>query len=113
MAKIDFIRGDSVVINLDLDVDLTGATVFFTAKNNITDSDANAVLTKEQTDHVDAAAGTTTIEFTPEETAAISLGTAKSKRLFYDIQVKHQDGSIESWPMQRLKVRADITKRTS
>lgn len=113
MAKIDFIRGDSVDINLDLAVDLTGATVFFTAKENIDDTDNQAVLSTEVTDHTDAANGLTVVHFDPADTAAIDLGGAKRKSFYYDVQVKYPDGSIESWPIQRLKVRADITLRTS
>lgn len=113
MGKIDFIRGDSVDINLDLGVDLTGATVFFTAKTNITDTDNNAVLSKEVTSHTTPLEGLTTVSFTAAETAAIGMGTAKTIRLYYDVQVKYADGTVESWPMQRLKVRRDITVRTS
>lgn len=105
---LNLIRGDSYSISVNLGRDLTGATVFFTAKPALTNDtdDANAVIEKEVTVHDDAAAGQTTIALTPSDT------DVEPGEYYYDIQVK-SGSDIVSTPVRKLKVYADVTRRTS
>lgn len=104
------IRGDSAAINFAMaGVDLTGATVFFTAKPELTDdaADTNAVITKEVVSHTDPTNGTTIINLDPADTN-VTPGI-----YYYDIQVKKADGQIVSIPARKLRIWADVTRRTT
>ena len=109
-ADIFLIRGDTASITFSIpDVDLTDATVFFTAKPALTADadDASAVIEKEVISHTDPEAGETVIELTSEDTD-VTPGT-----YFYDIQVKKSDDTIVSIPVRKLVVVADVTRRTA
>ena len=49
-------------------IDITGWTIYFTVKENITDSDANAKINKKITSHTDAENGKSLITLTKIET---------------------------------------------
>jgi len=101
MAKnqdIEIKRGNTLPITVTITdangaaVDLTGATVYFTAKAAESDTDAtdnNATIKKDVTDHVDetgaasAEDGITTIVLDADDT------TVTPKTYFYDITVKY------------------------
>lgn len=107
---ITLIRGDNSSINFTLEgVDLTGATVFFTAKSAIDDdaTDSSAAIAVEVTDHTNPEAGETVIPLTSSDTD-VTPG-----QYFYDIQVKKGDNTITSIRYRKLEVIADITRRTS
>lgn len=103
------IRGDTVTINaLFSGVDLTGTTVFFTAKPALTDdtTDTNAVIAVEVTSHDDPTNGHTIIELSSTDT------DVEPGDYYYDIQIK--DGSeITSIPARKLRIYADVTRRIS
>lgn len=113
--NLTIIRGDTTNITLTLTdqdgdpIDLTGATVFFTAKpdfdNDVTDADA--VITKEVSSHTDPTNGITVIPLTASDTD-ITPGI-----YHYDVQVKDTGGSIFSLPARQLKVIEDVTRRTT
>lgn len=107
---IHLIRGDTSSINLTLEgVDLTGATVFFTAKAAIDDdvTDAAAAIAVEVTTHTDPEAGITVIPLSSTDT------NVTPGEYFYDIQVKKADLTIVSIRFRKLEVFEDVTRRTS
>jgi hypothetical protein len=111
--NITLIRGDSTSITFTLTenntpVDLTGSTVFFTAKPALTNdiSDNTAVISVEVTSHTDPENGETVIPLTSSDTD-VTPGD-----YYYDIQVKN-GSSITSIKYQLLEVIADVTRRTS
>lgn len=124
-------RGDSLILNVLVQqlqdptlpvgptnplvpVDLTGATLWMTAKKCLPDPDSKAVFQiKTPTDIViDAdpttgrakvtvpAAATTTVVF-PKDTAQLEL--------FYDIQVKTQTGIVQTVASGKLVLTEDVT----
>lgn len=113
-TDITLIRGDNSSIGFELTqdstaVDLTGATVFFTAKPTLANEsdDASAVIHVEVTDHTDPTNGKTSIPLSASDTN-ITPGT-----YYYDVQVKTAAGNIISIPARRLEVVADVTRRTA
>lgn len=114
--KVDLIiiRGDTSSINFSLadngePVDLTDATVYFTAKPALTDdaTDSTAVIAVEVTSHTDPTNGKTVIPLTATNT------NVTPGEYFYDIQVKAADGTITSIPTRKMRVDADVTRRTT
>ncbi len=104
------IRGDSASIDFAIaGTDLTGATVYFTAKPALTDdaTDTSAVITKEVTSHTDPTNGKTVIDLDPSDTN-VTPGI-----YYYDIQVKKASGAIVSIPARKLRIWADVTRRTT
>lgn len=119
-VDLEIIRGDSASIGFTLTdagtaVDLTDATVFFTAKPALTNdvSDNTAVISVEVTDHVDsdgnpsATEGVTTIPLTPTDT------NVTPGEYFYDVQIKYSDGTIVSIEPRKMEILADVTRRTT
>jgi hypothetical protein len=107
---IFLIRGDSGSINFSLPgVDLTGGTVFFTAKPTIDAdvTDAAAVIDIEVTDFTgsDPTNGECVIPLSATDTS-VAPGI-----YYYDIQVKTAGGTIISIPVRKLEVFGDITRR--
>lgn len=109
-ADIFIIRGDDASIDFTFDgVDLTGATVFFTAKSTISNSadDSDAVIEKEVTSHTDPTGGVTVIPLTSTDT------NVTPGEYYYDIQIKAADGTITSIPVRKMEIFGDVTRRTS
>ncbi len=108
---IEIIRGDtdSITFTLDSDgtpVDLTGSTVFFTAKSSLDDADVDAVISIEVTRHSDPTNGTTIIPLSSSDTD-ITPG-----EYFYDIQVKN-GSNVTSIRYRKMEILTDVTRRTS
>lgn len=84
---------------------ISGWTFYFTVKVNMADTDANAKIKKDVTEHVDAAGGKTLIELTPTDTDI----TATS--YWYDI--KYVDDCSNSGVLfrGRLKISETVTQR--
>ena len=111
MSKITFYRGDTATINVALtDTDLTGGSVFFTAKSEVDDSatDSTAVVTKKVTSHTDPTAGETTITLSASDTNGITPGIYE-----YDIQIVLASGVVSTVQVGKMEVKGDITRRTS
>lgn len=108
---------DSIVVTFkkdDVAIDLTGSTVFFTAKKNISDSDtALTSIYKTVTVHVDAdgnpsaTSGITTIAL-----SASDLNKAAGT-YHWDLRLKDTAGKIVNSDMQTLKLESVVTERTS
>ncbi|MEI6297396.1 MAG: hypothetical protein WCO84_07210 [bacterium] len=106
-------RGDSKTINLTFKTDagvainITGWTIFFTAKASKTDADAAAAIQKNVTAHTNASGGITDIVLAPADTIGC-LGN-----YFYDIQAKKADGTILTVVDGIITFKEDITIRTT
>lgn len=107
---IQIIRGDTSDINFEVEgIDLTGTTVFFTAKAVIDAdvTDSAAAIAVEVTSHTDPTNGITVIPLSSTDTD-VTPGI-----YFYDIQIKRGASTITSIRYRKLEVFADITRRTS
>lgn len=112
MNKLTIIRGDDVTIPVTFKdsagdpIDLTGSTVFFTVKNEKTDSDNEAVISKSVASHTTPASGITQVVLTNEDTD-IDAGS-----YYWDLQIKDSVGKIQSTKAAQFEVIQDITTRT-
>lgn len=110
---LEIIRGDDVKLEftfLDSEgeaLDLTDATIFFTAKENATDSDGDAVIIKDFEFVGSGTSGIAELEFTASETS-IGVGVYS-----YDIQIMDKNGYVMSSSVGKLRVLQDITTRTA
>jgi hypothetical protein len=111
-ADLTWTRGDSG--RLDVTVtqsdgtaySLTGATLFLTVKNALTDADSAAVIRKEVTAHDDATAGESHFDLLTTDNA--TAGTR-----FYDVQLKDSTNKIFTLFGGVWRVLADVTVRTA
>ncbi len=107
-SKITFYRENTVNINLTFtDVDLTGATVYFTIKvDSDTDpADTTAIISKDLTVHTDPLLGKTTISLSPTDTDK-TPGDYK-----YDIKLKKSTGDQQTVVKGKCEIKAAITNR--
>lgn len=86
-------------------VDITGYTIFFTAKTSPAILDASATISKTITTHTNPTAGETEISLTTTDTATVAS-------LVFDIQVKTATGDIFTILTGDLNIVKDITIRT-
>jgi len=111
-ADLCWTRGDSG--RLDVTVtqadgtayDLTGATLFLTVKNALTDADSAAVIRKEVTVHDNGAAGESHFEILTGDNATAGVR-------FYDVQLKDSANKIFTLFGGIWRVLADVTTRTA
>jgi hypothetical protein len=111
-ADVCWTRGDSG--RLDVTVtqsdgtayDLTGATLFLTVKNSLTDADSAAVIRKEVTAHDASEAGESHFEIATTDNATAGVR-------FYDVQLKDSDDKIFTLFGGVWRVVADVTVRTA
>lgn len=96
----------SLVDENDVAIDITGYTVFFTAKTKPSDTDENAIISKTITSHYNATGGITLISLTEADTNRIG-------NLYYDFKVKTNESKI-FYPLGgTIKFGINITQRTS
>jgi len=104
-------RGDTLTIPLEFQVDditpqsIVGWTIFFTLKKNKNDTDAQAIISKDVTSHLDPTNGITSITVTATETNTL-LGP-----YYYDIQYKDADANIITIIKGTITFIVDITRR--
>lgn len=111
-TPLNLIRGDDV--NLDLEftdeegtaIDITDIEVFFTVKARKSDTDDNAVISKEVTSHTDAVNGLSTVSLSKTET------DIEPGMYHFDIQLKDSEGKVSSSVPGVIRVYQDITRRT-
>ena len=111
-ADLCWTRGDSG--RLDVTVasadgtaySLTGATLFLTVKNALTDADSAAVIRKEVTSHDNAAGGLSHFDL-------LTTDNATAATRFYDVQLKTSDSKIYTLFGGLWKVLSDVTARTA
>lgn len=109
----DIIEGDDKSFNLTIrdaqgnPLDITGWTVFVTVKEDTSETDANALISKDITSHDDPSAGKTSFTFTSSETDGIT-GTKE-----YDVQTKDTANDISTVLRGEVTFSSDVTNRTS
>ena len=108
--KIPTFRRDSrrILVNVSgtvAPIDITGYTFFFTVKENDTDTDDDAKISKTVTNHSNPTAGQT----------IISMGTADTnlepKVYIYDISMKDTVSNVTTLVKGELEIMQDITIR--
>lgn len=111
--RISIIRRDDVQLEFTFTdsnnnaVDLTGSTVFLTVKRKRTDTDAEALISKETTSFSAPTTGVMTFDLTDQETN-IAPGL-----YYFDVQLKDSSGLISSSVAGDFRVSQDITTRIS
>lgn len=106
--KITFYRENTVTINLTFtDIDLTGATVYFTVKTaaDTNSTDTTAVIKKDVTSHTDPTAGETQISLLPADTDVTPA------KYFYDIKLKTASGQQQTVAVGNCEVKTAYTNR--
>ena len=111
-ADLTWTRGDSG--RLDVTVtqsdgtayNLTGATLFLTVKNALTDADSAAVIRKEVTAHDAATSGESHFDL-------LTTDNATNGRRFYDVQLKDSTAKIFTLFGGLWTVTQDVTTRTA
>lgn len=112
--NLTIVRGDSLSLSLHftqsgVDLDITGASVWFTMKTSVDDLDAAAIIQKKVTSHTDPTNGLTTISLTPAETILFTPGVYQ-----FDIQYKSAAGTTILTPLiGQVEVKADVTRSTT
>ena len=113
MTDLTIVKGDDVLLEVTLvdsdgdPINLTDATVFFTAKRSFDDSDDDAVIKKDVNNHTDAENGVTTIHITNTESDVDPM------YYYYDIQVVDSADSVQTPEKGRLIVKKEVTRRKS
>lgn len=102
-----FIRSLSFVDESGTVIDITGWTIFFTAKNVLSEADAAAEVSVNVTSHTSPTGGLTQI------LASAAAMTIEPGDYFYDIQIKKADGTIFTILSGKLIVETDISVRTT
>lgn len=110
------IQGDDLTFTLtfkDEDgvvIDITGFTVFFTAKKDFDEvvDDADAPLSATVTSHTDPTNGITEINIPNTDTVDL-----EPRKYYYDIQIKDLANKISSAQYGVLEVLRDVTNRTT
>ncbi len=108
---IEIVREDTKTIPLEFftdsgNVDISNWTVFFTMKEKITDTDANAKISKTITSHTDPLNGYTEILLTTIDT------TQNPGNYVYDIQIKYS-GEIKTILTGMITILSGVTQRLS
>ncbi len=85
-------------------IDITDWTIYFTAKENIKDSDDNAKIKKDITTHSDPENGKTLIELSTSDTNLVG-------NYYYDIRFKDTDGNTDVLFYGRIKFVKSVTTR--
>lgn len=114
-SNISITRGDDVSFTVtftenDLPVDLTGATVFFTVRKYIDNTDiddSGAIIAKTYTNILNPLLGVATVSLNNTDTK-IDLGEYK-----YDIQYKTAGGAIKTVLVGTFTVTFEATNRSS
>lgn len=94
-------------------VDLTGATIYFTAKKSHADADSAAVFQKSTSDGIavtDAANGKCRVTLTSADTSGLSTYAVT---LYVDLEVVEADGNVATAAVGTLVVSPDVTFRIS
>lgn len=118
-TDLEIIRGTTFPITFEntdsagLPINLTGATVYFTAKLVDSDTDATdvtAAITKDVTTHVDETGAASATRGISTITLGAGQTTINTKTYFYDITVKYANGVINTPIEGKLKI---VGKRTN
>ena len=118
MANLTGFRGDTLNLRFSLTtgtpaatVNLTGATVFFTLKERISYSDAQATVRKNTlpgSGITTGAAGSVTVNIPTGESYSLKTGP-----YYYGLQVKTAASTIHTAATGIFNIKADITRRVA
>ena len=106
------IKGDTVDLDIqlfdvnDVEINLTGTTVFFTVKRNLQDADSEALISKDITSFASPTTGDVAITLTASDVDYI--GT-----FYYDIKIKYTNGKIQSVLNDKFILSDHVTIRIS
>jgi hypothetical protein len=131
MSNYGMYRGDSLILNILVQqlqdptlpagstnplvpVDLTGSTIWMTAKKELADLDASAVFQiKTPTDIVvdaDPTSGRAKIIVPASSTTSLTFPTDVAQiELFYDVQVKTSTGIVQTVASGKITLTEDVT----
>ncbi|MFA9227981.1 MAG: BppU family phage baseplate upper protein [Agathobacter rectalis] len=109
--KITVIRGDTHTLHLtfranDELLDLTGAIVFLTVKQDLNDPDTLAQISKSIGNIPNPTLGVVDIELTEDDTSVAG-------EYWYDIQLKQASSSVQSSLKGKFIIEQDVTLRVS
>lgn len=88
-------------------ISISGATLFFTVKINKTDLDADAVISKDISSHVDAPNGETKLSLSSTDT------NIPVRNYYFDFQLVDSDGKVTTIVVGTFKVLQDVTERVA
>jgi hypothetical protein len=108
MASLKLTRGATYNQPLPLGMDLTGATVYFTAKAayDSDTTDAAAIIKKDIISHTDAVNGITTLLLTSSDT------DKEPGNYICDVHVKKADGTVIPYEPEKLIIKPSVTLRS-
>jgi hypothetical protein len=110
VSTLEFRRGDTRPLTVTLPQDITGISLWFTAKHRLSDADDDAVLRKS-TDE-----GSITIPVGTDGIALVDVDASdtesltRTTRLYYDVQTLDDGGTIDTVAHGRLVIHADVTR---
>lgn len=112
--ELEAYRGDTIrlsvpVIRNSSPVDLTGSTIYFTAKRKKNDLDVDAVIQKSTDDGIiitDAELGQALIVIAPIDTSSLE----DEPRLYCDVEVIEANGTRTTVANGRLTIKYDISR---
>ncbi len=109
--ELETYRGDDFVRTVeftkdDVAMSIVGWTVYFTVKRSFDDSDDDAIIKKDITDHIDPAGGLTKITVPKAETNYLG-------KYYCDIRVKKDDGVVATMDKGFISFVRDISRRAS
>jgi hypothetical protein len=106
------VKGDTYSLDITIEyangnaVNLTGATVFFTVKRNIQDTDAQALISKTITSFTSPTTGQVSITLLAADVDYVG-------EFYYDVKVKFSTGDIASVFANKFILANHVTIRTS
>ncbi len=110
---IPLYRGDSREYNITFTnssggaIDISEWKIYFTVKKNYSDSDSQAIIKEDVTVHDDPVNGKTKITLLPVDTDHLIPA-----RYYYDIQIKRGEENITTILQGKIRIKADVTRRT-
>lgn len=115
MSDIKGVRGDTNVYNIvvlrqDTPIDLTGAKVWFSAKRQRTDLDADAIILLDSAgggiNIYDPLHGKLQVIVPPSDTEDLD----EEEVLYYDVQLKEANGIITTIASGKITITLDVTR---
>lgn len=109
--RLEIVKGDDIDIELtftdqdDNPIDLTGGTVYFTVKKELTDDDDDAVIAKDVTAFENPETGIMVVSLSRADT------DVRAGQYFFDAQLKDSEDKITSSPRGILIVTQGVTER--
>jgi hypothetical protein len=116
-TNLSMYRGDTKVVQLTISglgaSGLTGYSFWFTAKNNYSDADVDAVIAKSGADFTVVTVGdantdgVVTVKILPADTSGLP---DYDVQLHYDAQAEDSNGNVTTLATGTLTVKVDVTK---